>query len=127
MNSKHLTFETVDGIDLVIADYRGCTPEQFLRRLRQASDWVTTQPPRSVLMVSLVAGIGYSPSAMRELVTMLRETKPYIRASAVVGLGHLTLLIRVINHLSGRELASFETIDEATSWLTRAVVSERSA
>ncbi|MBI2212905.1 MAG: hypothetical protein HYU52_04600 [Acidobacteria bacterium] len=118
MNSSFLTFESVDGIDLVIADYRGCMPDEFLRRLRVVSDWVVQQPPRSVLIITLVKGIVYDPGAMRELVAMLRETKPHVRASAVVGLGHLTLLIRVINHLSGRGLQAFESVEEAKQWLT---------
>jgi len=117
VNTRHLTFESVDGVELAIADYRGCTPEEFLERLRTVSDWVVSQPTHSVLMITLAAGIGYSPDAMRSLVHMLRETKPYIRASAVVGLGHLSLLIRVINHLSGRGLRAFETLDDAKRWL----------
>jgi hypothetical protein len=117
VNTSHLTFESVDGVELAIADYRGCSPEEFLQRLRQVSDWVVSQPTHSVLMITLAAGIGYSPDAMRSLVHMLRETKPYIRASAVVGLGHLSLLVRVINHLSGRGLRGFESIDEAKRWL----------
>ncbi|MFA6957961.1 MAG: hypothetical protein WC538_19000 [Thermoanaerobaculia bacterium] len=117
MNTNHLTFESIDGVEIAIADYRGCTPEEFLQRLRVTSDWVVSQPTHSVLMITLAAGIGYSPDAMRSLVHMLRETKPYVRASAVVGLGHLSLLVRVINHLSGRSLRGFEAIDDAKRWL----------
>jgi hypothetical protein len=117
VNTSHLTIESVDGVELAIADYRGCTPEEFLQRLREVSDWVVSQPTRSVLMITLAAGIGYSPDAMRSLVHMLRETKPYMKASAVVGLGHLSLLVRVINHLAGRGLRSFETIEDAKRWL----------
>lgn len=117
MNTSHLTIESVDGVELAIADYRGCSPEEFLQRLRKVSDWVVRQPTRSVLMITLAAGIGYSPDAMRGLVSMLRETKPYVKASAVVGLGHLSLLVRVINHLAGRSLRSFETIEDAIRWL----------
>jgi len=117
VNTNHLTFESIDGVEIAIADYRGCTPDDFLQRLRVTSNWVVQQPTHSVLMITLAAGIGYSPDAMRSLVHMLRETKPYIRASAVVGLGHLSLLVRVINHLSGRSLRGFEAIDEAKRWL----------
>jgi hypothetical protein len=125
VKTSYLTFDAVDGVEIAIADYRGCTPDEFLRRLRAVSDWVVTQPAGSVVIITLAAGIGYSPDAMRELVSMLRETRPYMRASAVVGLGHLNLLIRVINHLAGRGLHAFETIDEAKRWLAGALRREQ--
>lgn len=120
MKPQHLTIETIDGVDIAVADYRGCIPEEFLRRLAAVSDWVVQQPSRSVLMITLAAGVSYSPEGMRQLVSMLRVTKPFMKASAVVGLAHLTLLVRVINHLSGRTLHAFETIDDAKRWLVDA-------
>ena len=120
MNLPHLTFETFDGVDIAVADYRGCAPGEFLRRLAAVSDWVVQQPPRSVRMITIAAGVGYSPEGMRDLVSMLRVTRPHMKASAVVGLGHLTLVVRVINHLSGRSLQAFETLDDARRWLAAA-------
>lgn len=117
MTAPYLTFESAEGVEIAVADYRGCNPDEFLARLRVVRDCVILLPPRSAIVLTLVAGVSYRPDAMRELVSILRETKPHVRASAVVGLGHLGLLIRVINHLSARDVEAFESIDEARLWL----------
>ncbi|MCM2317451.1 MAG: hypothetical protein NDJ92_20065 [Thermoanaerobaculia bacterium] len=117
MTTPHLTFESADGVDIAVADYRGCSVDEFLARVRLVRDWIVLQPPRSAVVLTLAAGVSYRPDAMRELVAILRQTKPHIRASAIVGLGHLTLLIRVINRLAARDVEAFEDIDEARSWL----------
>lgn len=102
---------------IAVADYRGCGADEFVARVRVVRDWIVLQPPRSAVVMTLAAGVSYRPDAMRELVSILRETKPHIRASAVVGLGHLGLLIHVINHLSAREVEAFESVTEARRWL----------
>lgn len=117
MTAPHLTFESVNGVEIAVADYRGCSAEEFLARVRVVRDWIILQPPRSAMVLTLAAGVKYRPDAMHELVSILRETKPHVRASAIVGLGHLTLLLPVINHLSARGVEAFEDIDEAKSWL----------
>ncbi|MGK2856775.1 MAG: hypothetical protein ACSLFQ_06155 [Thermoanaerobaculia bacterium] len=127
MTATHLSFESVDHVEIAIADYRGCSTDEFLRRVRVVRDWIVLQPPRSVLMMTLGAGVGYRPDAMRELVTILRETKPHIRASAAVGLGHLTLLIRVLNHLSGRSVQPFDSVADARRWLVEQAALDESA
>ena len=119
MNDSFCVFESVDDVEILIADYRGCDVFEFLRRLRIVRDQIVLRPPASALVLTLAAGVGYSPEGMRELVTILRETKPHVAASAVVGLGHLTLLVNVINRLSGREVQAFENIDEARRWLRK--------
>lgn len=117
MIAPHLNFESADGVEIAVADYRGCKPDEFLARVRVVRDWIVLQPPESAIVLTLAAGVSYRPDAMRELVSILRETKPHIRASAVVGLGHLGLLIRVINHLSARDVEAFEDVDNARRWL----------
>lgn len=117
MTAPHLTFESADGVEIAVADYRGCSVDEFLARVRVVRDWIILQPPRSAIVLTLAAGVGYRPDAMRELVAILRETKPHIRASAIVGLGHLTLLIRVINRLAARGVEAFDDIAEARRWL----------
>lgn len=117
MTAPHLTFEPEDGVEIAVADYRGCSIDEFLARVRVVRDWIVLQPPESAIVLTLAAGVGYRPDAMRELVAILRETKPHIRASAIVGLGHLSLLLPVINHLSARGVEAFESVDKARSWL----------
>jgi len=117
MTASHLSFEASDGVRIAIADYRGCAADEFVARVRVVRDWIVLQPPRSAIVMTLAAGLSYRPDAMRELVSILRETKPHIRASAVVGLGHLGLLIHVINHLSAREVEAFENAADAKRWL----------
>ena len=125
MDTSFYRIESYDGVEITVADCRGCSPEELVRRIAFVRDEIVGMPRNSVLMVTLAAGVGYSPDSVRALVAILRETRPYMRASAVVGLAHLTLFIRVLNHLSGRNIQAFEDIDDAKRWLRECADRER--
>ena len=126
MNAQSFKLEEYDGVELTVLDCRGCPPSELLRRLRALRDYIVTKPPRSVLMLTLVTGVGYHPAAIRDVVAVMQDTKPFVLASAVVGLGHLTLLIRVLNRLAGRNAEAFEDLEDAKRWLRESAIRERS-
>ena len=126
VNAPSFQLEQYDGVELTVLDCRGCPPAELIRRLRALRDYIVTRPPRSVLMLTLVTGVGYHPEAIRDVVGVMQDTKPYVLASAVVGLGHLTLLIRVLNRLAGRNAEAFEALEDAKRWLRDHATRERS-
>lgn len=105
------------GVEIVIIDCARCDDKEFLRRMQLTAEWLRGAPLRSVRGISCVRGSQYTPKVMKEIVPLMRDNAPYMIASAVVGLEHLTKLINLLNHLAGRNVRAFDTIEEAKDWI----------
>ncbi len=118
-HSEHWRWIEHRGKRILELDLRGCSSEEAARRQRSASRLIATLPERSVFCLTLAAGVHYDPRHMRELTSQMKANEPYVAASVIVGLDHLTKLVNVLNRLSGRRVRAFDDVEEAMDWLTR--------
>lgn len=60
----------------------------------------------------------YSPFSLAHFQDFVKGNKPYVKASAVVGLSGLQQIVyNGIMKITGREIKSFSTLAEAKDWL----------
>ena len=89
--------------------------------MRQGSAFVTQQPPNSVLLATVVTRARFGAGAAEHIKAYSRAIRPFVTASAVVGLSPLQRVIfsavRPFLHATVRD---FATLDEAKGWLVAA-------
>lgn len=80
---------------------------------------ITGQPPRSVLLLTILINTHYSSEAVDRLKKFSVEVTPYIKASAAVGItGIKKVVYQTLSRLIGRKIQLFDSADAALDWLT---------
>jgi len=87
--------------------------------VQESANYIRSQPEKSVLTLSNITGMHFNNEIKNVFSDFLKGNKPYIKASAVVGLGGLQRIVyNGIMKLTGREIRSFENIMVAQDWLS---------
>ena len=77
-------------------------------------------PPPQLLVLTTVANSPFNPGLVEALKEIAVHHKPYVRASAIVGLTAVTRLMhRIVTMFSGRVIRAFETREQALDWLVQ--------
>ena len=86
--------------------------------IAQSKAIMVRQPLASVLALTYVAHSRFNKEIVDALTEFVKHNKPYMKASAIVGLAGLQRVIYVtITQLTGRRLPTFDTIEAAKDWL----------
>jgi hypothetical protein len=82
---------------------------------------VCAEPPESVLALSDVRGTRGSPQAIAILQTVVKQTTPYVKRRAVIGVSPVQrALVDVINKVTGRAVMHvFDDPEQALDWLVQ--------
>jgi hypothetical protein len=79
---------------------------------------IRTKPFSSLYCLTNISGMFFSNEIKDIFQNFVKGNKPYIKASAVVGLSGLQQIIyNGLMKITGRDIKSFSTIDEAKDWL----------
>jgi len=105
------------GEKLLQIDFRGSSQEELAGRVERASSIIRSQPHHSVLTLTFVHGLTYNEGSTALMKDYVRGNKPYVLASAVVGLDYLRRIVLPLNRLTGRNIRSFDEIENAKDWL----------
>lgn len=89
----------------------------LMERVRVVRDLIMRQPLGSVLQLTLVNDDPYPTVWMQAIIEAVREQKPYMRASAVVGLRRLKPVVNAVNRITGRKIRVFDDESSALAWL----------
>ncbi|MBK8807879.1 MAG: hypothetical protein IPO21_15030 [Bacteroidales bacterium] len=94
------------------------TPEEIGVVLKESKSFIQTQPKASVFSLVNVNGMHFNNKVKEMLIDVVKSNKPYVKASAVVGVnGLLQVMFNGFLTLTGREVKTFSTVDEAKNWL----------
>jgi hypothetical protein len=106
------------GQRLVIVDGTDVGADEYPAVLRAGARTISLEPPGSVRLLTVVTRARYGRGAAENIKTYSAAIKPYLKASAVVGLSPLQQVIFwAIKPFAHRTLTSFATLDEARDWL----------
>ena len=84
----------------------------------QSQGIIFAQPPKSVLLLTVLINTHYSSKAVDRLKKFSVEVTPYIKASAAVGItGIKKVVYQALSTLIGRKIHLFDSIDQALDWL----------
>lgn len=116
---NRLRFTEHAGARILYFDFRDVDkPETLLPLIEDAKALVRREAPKSVLTLTNVAGLRFSGETVAAFKAMVEHNRPYIRASAVVGLSGLHRVIYVaVQRLAGRQIPTFEDEESARAWL----------
>lgn len=110
--------ETFRGKRLLIVDGTDVGAEQYPAVLRAGALAISQEPFGSVRLVTVVTRARYGRGAAEQIKAYSSSIKPYLKASAVVGLSPLQQVIFwAIKPFAHRTLTAFATLDEARAWL----------
>lgn len=108
------------GQQLLVLDFSAMedTPE-LVRFAEAAAARVAREPPGSVRILGLVRPVGrFDKDGIAAVRRMVEHNRPYVRATALVGLsGVVRVIHQAMQLLSRREMPNFETEAEAKEWL----------
>lgn len=107
------------GRRILVLDYSGIrTPAEAVREIEKSKEVVAREPPGSVLVLTHVKGAHYNTEVVQALKGLMEHNRPYVKASAVVGLSGIQQAIyRTLVLFSKRTLKPFDDMEAAKEWL----------
>jgi len=112
--------EMYQGRRIVVVDGTDAQADEYATILRQGSAFLATEPEGSALLVTVVTRARYGAGATEHLKAYSRTIRPFVKASAVVGLSPLQRVIfGAIRPFLHASVQDFATLAEAREWLVR--------
>jgi hypothetical protein len=107
------------GTQVLLLDYAGMRdPEAGVREIHRSMQFVARQPKGSLRVLTVVRDARYNAAVLQGLKELASHNEPYVRASAVVGIGGLhRIAYQAIILFSKRNIKTFDTEAEALDWL----------
>lgn len=110
---------TYKGVTIVVLDVSNLQDEKELLRLVNLRSGI--QKPHGLLLDATNTHV--SPATLQAAKTTAKAILPLIKATAVVGTGSMVgVMVRAVSRVSGMNLATFETRQEALDWLAKELV-----
>lgn len=102
-------------------DYNGLRdPEEALAAIRVSKEVAQKQPPKSLLVMTSVRDARYNAAVLQAMKELASENTPFVKASAVVGMGGLhRIAYQAVILFSRRKIQTFDTEDQALDWLVQ--------
>lgn len=107
------------GRRILVLDYSGIRDAaEALREIQRSREVVARQPPGSVLVLTHVKDARYNTEVVQALKALVEHNRPYVKASAVVGLGGIQRAVyQTILLFSKRVMKTFDEMEAAKDWL----------
>jgi hypothetical protein len=115
-----IRFFDYEGHRILLVDLSNCTAQEVEETTRKVPDFVTTQPLRSVLILTDFAGASFNRDALFAMKEAAVFDKPYVKKSALIGTGSLPNdFYEDMKKFSRRDLPIFRSREEALTWLVQ--------
>ena len=115
---QRVQFITHAGKQILFVDMTNCTPAEAVATSVEVQATVTEQPENSVLILVDMAGAQFDKPAMERMKAAAAYDRPYVRRSAMIGLGkEHTALKEALKIFARRDYRYFNTKEEALIWL----------
>lgn len=109
------------GTDIVFNDYSNLkSVDEVQTVITEAEKIIHVQPPKSVLSLINFDGTHFNKSIINALSNAGKKNQPYIKATAIYGVSGLgKIVIDGVVKLTGRDLPTFKSEEEAKDYLVR--------
>jgi len=107
------------GCEILLYDFAHVEDvDQGLRIVQAARSKILGRPPKSVRTLVTVQDSKFDTKIAKAVQELARHNKPYVLASAIVGLSGLQrVILSAVMRVTGRTFATFADVDEAKDWL----------
>lgn len=108
------------GKKILHLNFADCKSDEVLTVIDQAKAAIKTQAEKSVFILTDVTNTAFNTKVSDAMKEFVMHNKPYVVASAVVGVTGLKKIIyNAVMKFSGRTLTAFDGIPEAKDWLAQ--------
>jgi len=109
------------GHRILLLDYSGIqNGEDAVAAIRTSKEVVATQPRGSILVMTVVRDARYNSAVLQALKDLAAHNAPYVKASALVGMGGLhRIAYQAVILFSRRKIQTFDTEAQALDWLVQ--------
>jgi hypothetical protein len=108
------------GKDLIYLDSSGCKLAELTPLVARAKRMIAGLDHGSALVLTNVENTQLTKETSALMKDLTTHNKPYVKASAVVGVeGLKQIVFNAVQAVSGRTLASFDTLEHAKDWLVK--------
>jgi hypothetical protein len=120
MENQRVDFVDHKGKRILLIDFTQLGSDAYTPLVERIRTLVFKEPKSSVLSLIDASGMLIDIKAVQALKNLANDDKPYVRASAVVGVaGPLGLLMDGVEKFSGRAFRRFDSREQAMDWLAR--------
>jgi hypothetical protein len=106
------------GRRILHLNFADCKADEVLTIIDQAKAAIRTQPHQSVLTLTDVTHTAFNSKVSDAMKEFVVHNKPYVAASAVVGVtGLKQIIFNAVMKFSGRKLTAIDSLAEAKDWL----------
>lgn len=114
------TFVEHRGKQICLLDFHGINDtDSALAAIAEARRLIGTQPEKSVRALVYVAGSSFNSEIVAALKDLAAHNKPYVIASAIVGMERLhRVVLTAVATVTRRRFATFTNLELAKDWLT---------
>lgn len=118
METERIKFLKHNGKEILLLNFAECKADEVLYTIEEAKKIIRTRPENSLLTLSDVTNARFNEDVSARMKEFTTHNKPYIKASAVVGItGVKKIIFEAVMLFSKRKLHSFETLEQAKDWL----------
>lgn len=106
------------GRKILHLNFADCRSDEVLQVIEQAKSTIKTQSHQSVYTLTDVTNTAFNSAVSEAMKEFVLHNKPYVAASAVVGVtGLKQIIFNAVMKLTGRKLTAFEDLNAAKDWL----------
>ena len=99
-------------------DFSGCSAEEGLAVIREATGVIRSQPEKSLLTLTNTEGATFDTEVIKAMKEFTKGNEPYVKAAAIVGIrGFQKIVLDAVRLFSRREFGVFESMQEAKEYL----------
>jgi len=118
MTDSRVSWMEHKGERILYTDYSNAKPDEVISTVDESVAVSFSQEKKSLLQIVNVSNASYDLKSWQYLRQRAKETEPYTKASAVLGVeGPKKHLLTVTKMVSKRNIKAFDNIEDAKDWL----------
>lgn len=115
---ERIRFIDHHGKRILLVDLSNGSADEVEEIVRRVPDYITVEPPGSVLVLTDFTGASFDRDALRAVKETAVFDKPFVKRSALIGTEDLPAsFYDELKSYSRRDLLIFRTREEALDWL----------
>jgi len=118
METERVKFIRHQERDILFLDFSNSQTDEVLKIIEDAKNVIRTRPVNSLLTLTDVTNARFNEAVGEGMKHFTAHNKPYVKASAVVGItGLKKIIFGAVMAFSRRKIESFDDVEQAKQWL----------
>jgi hypothetical protein len=106
------------GKEILVVDFSGLEATEYMQVANEAMRVIAGKAEKSVLTVTNVRGTRFSVGTSEDIKRYATHNRPYVKASAVVGLSAMQRVVFLaVKPFLAESVATFDNVPDALVWL----------